>query len=330
MKRRSKKAWPPARLLITFVLLAGLTLMMLPCSSQAAFPGVNGKILFYSDRDGDYEIYVMNSDGSNVTRLTNHPAPDTPISWSPDGTKILFVSDRDGPEEIYIMNPDGTGQTNLTNDSARDTSPDWSPDGTTIAFMSNREGNFQIYVMNADGSGVTRLTFNSAEDGGPRWSPDGTNIVFTSDRDGFKRQIYVMNTDGSQQTRLTFNTADDINPDWQPIPVIQVSMDIKPGIDPNSINPRSRGKIPVAILTGGSFDATSVDETTVLFGATGTEAAPAHSALEDVDGDTDKILHFNTQDTGIACGDTSASLTGETFGGLTIEGSDSIKTVGCK
>lgn len=116
------------------------------------------------------------------------------------------------------------------------------------------------------------------------------------------------------------------------VTTLTVAIDIKPGSDPNSINPRSRGVIPVAILTTDTFDATTVDETTVLFGATGTEAAPVHVALEDVDddGDTDMILHFNTQDTGIQCGDTSASLTGETFDGQMIQGSDSIKTAGCK
>jgi len=115
-------------------------------------------------------------------------------------------------------------------------------------------------------------------------------------------------------------------------PVLNVAIDIKPGSFPNSINPRSRGKIPVAILTTGTFAATTVDTTTVRFGATGTEAAPVHSALEDIDGDgdTDMILHFNTQDTGIKCGDTSASLTGQTFSGQAIKGSDSIQTVGCR
>src|SRR5882724_3706498 len=108
-----------------------------------------------------------------------------------------------------------------------------------------------------------------------------------------------------------------------------IAIDIEPGTFPNSINPRGKGVIPVAILTTDTFDATAVDPTTVRFGPNGTEAAPVQSALEDVDGDgdTDMILHFKTQDTGIVCGDTSASLTGETFGGQAIEGSDSIKTV---
>jgi hypothetical protein len=113
---------------------------------------------------------------------------------------------------------------------------------------------------------------------------------------------------------------------------LTVTIDIKPGEFPNSINPKDKGVIPVAILTTHSFDATTVDSTTVLFGATGTEGAPVQAALADVDGDgdIDLILHFKTQATGITCGDTSASLAGETFSGQAIKGADSIKTVGCK
>jgi hypothetical protein len=115
---------------------------------------------------------------------------------------------------------------------------------------------------------------------------------------------------------------------FSPVKVATVEIDIKPGSVSNSINPRSRGKVRVAILTTDAFDATTVDPTTVLFGTTGTKAAPVQSSLEDVDGDTDLILHFNTRDTGIACGDTSAILAGETRSGRSIEGSDALKTVG--
>jgi Tol biopolymer transport system component len=93
------------------------------------FPGRNGQIAFYSERDGNGNIYVMNAaDGSNQTRLTNSTADDLPPSWSPDGTKIAFGSSRDGNWEIYIMNAaDGSGQTRLTNNAADDSEPDWSP-----------------------------------------------------------------------------------------------------------------------------------------------------------------------------------------------------------
>jgi len=179
----------------------------------------NTRIVFTSARDGNNEIYVMNTDGTGQIRLTNNSAADTHSSWSPDGTKIAFQSDRDGNDiqfnEIYVMNTDGTGQTRLTNNSAADTYPSWSPDGTKIGFTSSRDGNDEIYVMNTDGTGQTRLTNNSASDQYPRWSPDGSKIAFQSNRDG-NYEIYVMNTDGSNQARLTNNTADDALPSWSP------------------------------------------------------------------------------------------------------------------
>ena len=114
--------------------------------------------------------------------------------------------------------------------------------------------------------------------------------------------------------------------------ILQVSIDIKPGSLSNSINPRIPGRIPVAVLTTGTFDAATVDPATVRFGPTGTEAAPVQSALQDVDGDgdVDMILHFSAQVTGIQCGATSAFLTAQTMGAQAIQGSDSINTVGCK
>lgn len=113
---------------------------------------------------------------------------------------------------------------------------------------------------------------------------------------------------------------------------IEVEIDIKPGSDPNSINPRSKGVIPVAILTTETFDATTVDPLSVAFGPNGAIETHGQGHIEDADGDgdLDLVLHFNTQDTGIQCGDTTASLTGETLSGQTINGSDSINTVGCK
>jgi hypothetical protein len=87
----------------------------------------------------------------------------------------------------------------------------------------------------------------------------------------------------------------------------------------------------VAVVTTKSFDASSVDPSTVRFGRKGNEAAPLRSSLEDVDGDgdVDLLLHFATQQTGLRCGDSSARLTGNTFDGQEIEGSDSVRTVGC-
>ncbi len=117
-----------------------------------------------------------------------------------------------------------------------------------------------------------------------------------------------------------------------PAAVIQVAIDIKPGSFPNSINPASRGVIPVAVLTTASFDARTVDAASVRFGPGGAREAHNRGHLKDVDGDgdLDMVLHFNTGETGIECGQTEASLTGQTLGGKAIQGSDSIQTIGCK
>ena len=174
---------------------------------------ISKKIAFYSDRDGNGEIYTMNEDGSEQTRLTESPADEFYPTWSPDGKKIAFDSNRDGNWEIYVMNVDGSEQTRLTENPAEDGYPAWSPDGAKIAFTSFRDGNGEIYTMNADGSEQIRLTNNPADDGAPTWSPDGKKIAFISKRDE-NDEIYVMNEDGSEQINLTDNPAGDLFPDW--------------------------------------------------------------------------------------------------------------------
>jgi hypothetical protein len=119
---------------------------------------------------------------------------------------------------------------------------------------------------------------------------------------------------------------------------IEVLIDIKPGSDPNPVNCQDNddnGVIPVAILTTDVFDATTVDHTTVTFGVDdATEIhikkksgkIKRHEEDVDLDGDTDLVFHFRSQDTGIVCGDSEVTLTGLTFGGIPIIGSDFIKT----
>ncbi|MEL7236513.1 MAG: translocation protein TolB, partial [Chloroflexota bacterium] len=95
----------------------------------------NGKIAFASNRDGNYEIYTMASDGSDVQRLTFNEGGDFDPDWSPDGTKIAFSSQQDIVSDIIIMDSDGSNQINLTNNpDGGDLYPSWSPDGTKIAF----------------------------------------------------------------------------------------------------------------------------------------------------------------------------------------------------
>ena len=98
------------------------------------------QIAFTSTRDGNPEIYVMDADGSNQIRLTNHPVEDAAPSWSPNGRRIVFVSNRNGGNyQIYVMDDDGKNVRRIT-EGTHDSTPAWSPDGRTIAYDGHEDG----------------------------------------------------------------------------------------------------------------------------------------------------------------------------------------------
>ncbi len=165
----------------------------------------------------NWDIWLMNYDGSGRFQLTDDPDDDTSPTWSPDGLKVAFVSYRDGNAEIYVVETAGGEAVNLTQNPAKDWTPAWSPDGEWIAFASLRDSLYwELYLMRPDGSDVTRLTWwDDASDLRPSWAPDGKRLAFASKRDG-NWELYVVNRDGSGLTRLTDHPADDTSPAWSP------------------------------------------------------------------------------------------------------------------
>ena len=157
-------------------------------------------------------ICVMNADGTNIRQLTS--TDDMFPRWSHDGRRIAFQSLRDGQWEVYVMSADGSNQTNLTRDpSTADWQPDWSPDDSKIAFTRWTEAYHDyVYVMNTDGTGAHPITGNEHNEH-PVWSPDGARIAFNSGRGGRLRNVYVMGADESNPTRLT--DRDDWATDWR-------------------------------------------------------------------------------------------------------------------
>ena len=132
------------------------------------------KIAFHSYRDRNWEIYVMNADGSQQTRLTHNPGEDTYPTWSPDGSRLVFNSATVGFTDIYVINVDGTELTQLTSDPAPEYDPSWSPDGSLIAFtraVDEDPRSAHIYLMQADGSAQTQITDTPASDWNPVWQP---------------------------------------------------------------------------------------------------------------------------------------------------------------
>ena len=181
----------------------------------------DGKRIAYIDNPAhpgiDYELFVINADGSSPRQLTDSPGYQMYASpdWSPDGSRLSVASDQNGNYDIYLIDPDGRNLQQLTFTQADERSPAWSPDGTRIAFESNRVGNWEIYVMNRDGSNVQRLTDDPGGELAPAWSPDGTMLAFQTKRDG-NWEIYIMSADGSNLIRVTNNDWKDAEPAWKP------------------------------------------------------------------------------------------------------------------
>jgi len=136
------------RLFITLLATIISTFSVSAFSVIKASPS-NGKIGFASDQDGDYEIYVMNSDGSNVQQLTFNTGYDDQPVWSPDGSHILYDSDQDGDIAIFVMDDDGSNKTNLT-PNLGSFGGRWSPDGTRIAYTAKSDsiGENMMYPIN--------------------------------------------------------------------------------------------------------------------------------------------------------------------------------------
>ena len=201
MQRRYNLAY----FILASVVVLSLTPLMVCVDAQA-------QIAFASDRDGNFEIYVMDTDGKKPQRLTINLFRDEDPSWSPNGKRIIFVSDRDGNREIYVMDANGENQQRLTN-TGNNWSPSWSPNGERIAFTSHRDMSEEIYVMDADGGNPQNLSNNPFFDWRPSWSPDGERIAFVSARNGWENiEIYVMDADGGNPRRLTKNHHNDVGP----------------------------------------------------------------------------------------------------------------------
>lgn len=176
-----------------------------------------GTVSFTSDRTGNLDIYIIDTNGENLINLTNHPADDYSPSWSPDGRSMAYVSERDGNPEIYVMDLNTKEQRRLTEHKATDIDPAWSPHGRAIAFASNQArdhaADTDIYTMDANGKKVKRLTNKGGNNSTPTWSPDGEWIAFRSTQDGIGG-VHVMTAEGEKQRALTQVSA--TNPTWAP------------------------------------------------------------------------------------------------------------------
>ena len=185
----------------TFVyVVIGITLLvnstLLVKKGQADATGT----LSFSSFNRSPDLYLVDSTGQNLRKLTtDHINKGTP-TWSPDGRFFAYRSNDDGNPDIYVMDMKNNTSRQLTNHPDRDLSPAWSPNGKWIAFVSDRAGDMDIYKIDIDGSNLMRLT-KWGNNKYPAWSPDSQWIAFISSRNE-KKSLYIMNADGNRVRQL--------------------------------------------------------------------------------------------------------------------------------
>jgi TolB protein len=185
-----------------------------------------GRVVFTTRRDGNWEVYAADSDGSNPRNLTRNSAEDEPSAVSRDGRKIAFRTHRDGSWEIYSMNADGSGQRRLTDGQGENFWPTWSPNGAAIAFTRDRDETTGIFVMNADGSNVREVVttprgFPEYRVASSPWhsrssfAPTGESIVFEAIGQA-GADIFVMSLRNGETQKLTADPGIDRSAVWSP------------------------------------------------------------------------------------------------------------------
>ncbi len=183
-----------------------------------AWSADGSKIAFSSSRSGDPEIWVGDSNGGNLHKITAFRGPDVSPTWNPrTNSQIAWVSGRTGLPQIYTMDQDGSNVQRLT-DGGYAISPSWSSSGALLTFSWNRKygpgapGGQDIYVMDIASKRWLQLTHDAGSNDFPSWAPDTRHIVFERAINGHT-EIWTMLSDGTEQHQLT-HQGNNFMPNW--------------------------------------------------------------------------------------------------------------------
>ncbi|PIR25820.1 MAG: Tol-Pal system beta propeller repeat protein TolB [Deltaproteobacteria bacterium CG11_big_fil_rev_8_21_14_0_20_42_23] len=188
-------------------IMAALTGIPGPFTTQITFTA--------SDRKNTKNIYLMDFDGENMSRVTNMKESSFASSLSPNGNEIVFTSFQGGQANIYGIKSNGSHLQKLTSSRGSKITPTWSPDGNSILYSSAESGEADLYRMSSKGKNVKRIAAIPGIDLAPSFSPDGQEIVFASEQAG-KLHLFKMPSTGGASTRLTYVGYQNDMPAWSP------------------------------------------------------------------------------------------------------------------
>ena len=190
-------------------------------------PGINGAPSFSPDGrklvvtlggvDGNLDIYVLDINSRNATRLTTHRAIDTEGTWSPDGDYIYFTSDRSGGPQIYRVSASGGTPERVTFEGSYNARPRLSPDGARLAMVHNDRGNYRIAVMNLKRKDLLVLSKGS-QDESPSFAPNSDILIYAT-RQGRNGVLETVSADGLIRQKMAARAGGDVRePVWSPFP----------------------------------------------------------------------------------------------------------------
>ncbi|HEU4738239.1 MAG TPA: hypothetical protein VFS54_04050 [Solirubrobacterales bacterium] len=233
-------------------------------SEQRPSASANGKVVFMSFREGGWNIFLMNADGTGIVNLTKTDSKVTNFepAISPDGSEVVYMRQDSGGQELWRVGADGSNPENLTEAVGDEAQPEFSADGTRITYVStgpkpccDPEYNNDIWVMDADGTNQKQLTKTDfpRQNLGPTWSPDGTKIAYSTTESPGNNGFHVMDSDGS----------DDSGPLPAGTPIISINLSWSPdgtkiAYQPMAgglwvMNPDGTGAAPLVSNTGVAY-----------------------------------------------------------------------------
>jgi len=162
------------------------------------------------------DIYVCDSDGGNMIRLTRNESPCLSPSWGPDGKTVVHTSFHGGFPDIYKIDLNINKMTKLAGFPGLNSGADISPNGKEVCLTLSKDGNPDIYIMSMRGGRLKRLTSTPhAAEASPSWSPDGRELVFVSDQTR-QPQLYIISAGGGNPRRISRRGSENVAPDWGP------------------------------------------------------------------------------------------------------------------